>query len=287
MRLAKPSFVFLLIGFLVAVAIAPARAVILYGTATRNTTAPTGALANSGWQYQGQWNGFLGTPIAPHYFIAARHVGGTVGDKFLLAGNAYTTVAVTSSPNTDVNIWQVTETFPIFAPLYDTSDETGQPMVVFGRGTQRGGAVVDSRKVRGWQWGAFDQVQSWGTNVVSAVVDGGASLGSLLEFNFDSSGGVNEGCLSAGDSSGGVFIQVGGVWKLAGLNYGVDGPWSYYGGSDPGFSASIFDARGLYVGGPGAYQFISRKIPQQVPAGSYATRISTNLTFIHSVIGTP
>ena len=43
----------------------PAHAVIVLSDAGRNTAAPTGSLANSGWQYQGQWAGFLGTPIAP------------------------------------------------------------------------------------------------------------------------------------------------------------------------------------------------------------------------------
>src|SRR5581483_5272156 len=42
---------------------APAHAVIFYdtGDANQNTTAPTGSLANSGWQYEGQFDGFLGT----------------------------------------------------------------------------------------------------------------------------------------------------------------------------------------------------------------------------------
>jgi len=44
------------------------RAVILYRTAdpAANTTAPAGDLAGSGWQFEGIFGGFLGTPIAPH-----------------------------------------------------------------------------------------------------------------------------------------------------------------------------------------------------------------------------
>jgi len=52
------------------------RAVVLYRTPTRNTSAPSSMLYNSGWQWEGKWGGFLGTPIAPNYFITAGHVGG-------------------------------------------------------------------------------------------------------------------------------------------------------------------------------------------------------------------
>src|SRR5437867_4375374 len=58
----------------------PVHAVIFYadGDPAYNTTAPGGSLTNSGWQFEGIWGGFLGTPIAPKYFITARHVGGSV-----------------------------------------------------------------------------------------------------------------------------------------------------------------------------------------------------------------
>jgi hypothetical protein len=43
-----------------------ARSVILLdnGDPSVNTTEPTGPLANSGWQYQGVWGSFLGTPMS-------------------------------------------------------------------------------------------------------------------------------------------------------------------------------------------------------------------------------
>src|SRR4029077_8690414 len=65
-------------------AVTPSRAVILYGTDDpgENTTAPGGALADSGWQYEGQFIGFLGTVIASNYFVTANHIGGSVGQVF-------------------------------------------------------------------------------------------------------------------------------------------------------------------------------------------------------------
>src|ERR1039458_6573682 len=52
-------------------------AIILYrtGDPAANTTEPTGTLAGSGWQYEGLIGAFLGTAIAPHFFITAQHFG--------------------------------------------------------------------------------------------------------------------------------------------------------------------------------------------------------------------
>src|SRR5436309_1682040 len=72
------------------------------GDPTFNTTAPSGSLTGSGWQYQGLWGGFLGTPVAPQYFVTAKHVGGTIGQDLVLNGISYTTVAVSNDPNSDL-----------------------------------------------------------------------------------------------------------------------------------------------------------------------------------------
>ena len=68
---------------LLTASLTPARAVIFESTGNPlfNTTAPTGDLAGSGWDLQGSWLGdFLGTPIAPQFFITAKHLGGTNKD---------------------------------------------------------------------------------------------------------------------------------------------------------------------------------------------------------------
>jgi hypothetical protein len=120
------------------------RAVILFGSGdpSYNTTPPAGALQGSGWQYEGQWGIFLGTPIAPQYFIAAHHVGGAVGQTFVFNGVNYTTTAYWDDPDTDLRIWKINGTFPIYAPLYATNDEAGKTLVVIGRGSQRGDPVL-------------------------------------------------------------------------------------------------------------------------------------------------
>jgi hypothetical protein len=43
--------------------------------ASANTTAPTGIYQDSGWGFQGEYGGFLGTMIGQQYFITAQHFG--------------------------------------------------------------------------------------------------------------------------------------------------------------------------------------------------------------------
>ena len=149
------------------------RGVILYATGdpAANTSEPGGILANSGWQYQCLWGGYLGTAIAPRFFISAQHIGGNVGDKCIFKGQEYTTSQFFDDPDGDLRLWRVCETFPVFAPLYANEDEVGKSLVVFGRGTQRGEAVSVGNDVKGWRWGPSDNVRRWGENRISAIAD--------------------------------------------------------------------------------------------------------------------
>ena len=288
------------------------QAVILYRSPTRNTTAPTGTLANSGWQYQGQFGAFLGTPIAPQYFITAQHIGGAPsityqGTTYNIDGS-FNGVGYVNGPGSDLRIWKIQGTFPSAAPLWDPAvdgGEIGQMLVVFGRGTARGASVYGrfagpprdgsdpkpipgpggnvkprDMELKGWQWGAFDSVQAWGTNNVDGLFNGGP-FGPLLGFDFDRVGLFDESALSAGDSGGGVFLRSpGGAWKLAGINFAVDGPWRTS-LDRPAFDASIFDGGGLYVSDPP--QFLADQT-FDLPGRSYSTQTSAHLAWIRGII---
>jgi len=268
-------------------ALAPmAWGVILFDTAdpTANTAEPTGDLAGSGWQYEGQWGSFLGTPIAPQFFISAAHLG-QQGSVFTFQGLNYTIVRSYSLANSDLLIWQVAETFPSFAPLYTKSDEVNQPLVVFGRGTQRGDGVYLNDILQGWSWGAADHVQRWGENLVANITSSGTPDNDFLYATFDQNGLPNEAQLSAGDSGGAVFLDDNGTWKLAGINYAVDGPYYTDGSGGGAFNAALFDARGFWIQNdtpPPDYVQIMDANP--LPSGFYATRISSKLGWIYSVI---
>jgi hypothetical protein len=251
------------------------------GDPTYNTTAPGGTLTNSGWQYQGQWGGFLGTPIAPTYFLAAKHVSGYSGMVFNFGGSVYHIGKIISNPAADLVVCHVAETFPQYAPLYTNSDEVGKHCVVFGRGTQRGAPVIVSKATNGWAWGASDGVQRWGENDVYTNLDEGAGLGQQLVCTFDSSGSSNECQLSVGDSSGAMFIQDGSTWKLAAIHYAVSNPWiSTNGVNGSGFNAAMLDYFGVYVGGDSNWV----RQTQHYSAAFFSTRVSANLAWISSVI---
>jgi hypothetical protein len=289
-----------------------------------NTSAPAGALANSGWQWQGAWGGFLGTPVSPQYFAAAQHVGGSVGQSFFLNGAAYKTIAYFDCPNSDLRLWKIEGAFPTYAELYSGSDEIGKLMMVFGRGTQSGEDVYATRRttnytlqtytlkelklktpdakklaatdplitytsktitlplytvttnrvLAGWRWGQSDGVMRWGQNQVMAA-------GDFLVGEFNPNLGINAGHLSGGDSSGAVFVEENGIWKLAGLNYGVEGPFSTQ-ANDAAFHAALFDKSGLYNG---AYLIPDDGTPK--PTRFYATRLSAKREWILSVINNP
>lgn len=264
----------------------PADGVILYGTGDpgANTTAPTGNLAGSGWQYEGQFGGFLGTPIAPNYFITAKHIGGSVGQTFTFDGTSYTTTAVFPDSASDLQIWQVDGTFPIYAPLYSSAagSEVNLALVVFGRGTQRGSAVNvgSDQHLGGWLLGASDGVERWGTNVIGSI-NNDPAYGALLRTPFDASGGANEGHLSVGDSGGAVFVFNGNTnqWELAGINLAVDGPFSTSSSGTNPFNAAMFDTAGLF-----AQDDFGNWVAAPNPSAFYATEIAAHEAFINSVV---
>jgi hypothetical protein len=265
-----------------------ARGVILFGSGdpAYNTAPPTGALTGSGWQYEGQWGCCLGTPIAPHYFLAAQHIGGSAGQTFTYNGSNYTTTAYWDDPCSDLRLWMVSGTFPSYAQLYTNNDEQGKTLLVIGRGTQRGAAVMVTQTptgstnpvstLAGWQDGPSDGVMRWGINQV------GTAANWLLIAAFTGTQGPNEAFLSCGDSSGGIFIQdATGTWKLAGINYGIDVPFATSAGGAE-FYGAIFNEDGLYVAGG---DFAMPQDGTQRPAHFYASRVSAELAWVQSITG--
>ena len=256
--------------------------IILADESYRNKSAPTGSLANSGWQWEGDWGAFVGTPIGKDYFITASHVGGSVGQSLTLNGKSYKTVAMYDDPNSDLRIWKTSTNFSSWAPIYTGSSEVGKTAVLFGRGTQRGSAITVDGTTHGWLWGKSDELLSWGENKIKSIINGGSGIGDVLAYSFDRSGHgdhvSNEGIVSSGDSSGGVFINSGGKWELEGLNYSIDGPFSTT-ASGASFMGAIFDKGGLYDSGA-----FTPDGSTDVPQMAYATLISSNDAWINSVL---
>ncbi len=267
-----------------------------------NTTAPTGAYENSGWQYLGYYGSFLGTAIAPQYFITAQHFGfqGTsfVQDSLFTGGSSVSyTVDMTANgglgfwdiAGSDLRVYKINESFSSFAELY-LGDATGQEAVLTGRGGVRGDALFDEfSNPLGWEHTDSDGVARWGTNQLTGTTGSGA--GTLITAAFNPSGSsAFEAGLSSGDSGGGLFVFDGGVWKLAGVNYSVDGLFDTNNipGDGGEFSASLFDMRGFYVGSDGGgWNLIPPDLPDALPSNLYFSSISANASSILSIVNVP
>ena len=136
----------LLFAFLAGIPAMPSQAVVFYSTGDPafHTTAPTNELEGSGWQFQGRFNSYLGTPVSPHHFITAKHIGGAVGNTFYYDGQTYTVTNSIADAGSDLRLWQVDGRFDRYAPVYAGNGEFDKLLVVFGRGYERGAAVTSS-----------------------------------------------------------------------------------------------------------------------------------------------
>lgn len=271
-----------------------------------NTTTPGD---NSGWQYEGDV-GFLGTPIAPYFYITAKHFGGSVGQVFNFHGDSYTTIGyyetvfsndvlvtrhyttsgytetvTTGTVATDLRVWEVehAKPFPTYAPLSTGVADLGATATIFGGGAQRGDAVSVFSELKGWKWSEANFRQRWGRNSVTGTVDGGNNYGELLYCDFDKPGIPDECHLSTGDSGGGLFVLENGLWRLAGINLSVDGPFRADSmGTD--FMAALFDAGGLEYSDPPNWVSLPEQ-SENIPSSFYCSRISASLPWILSVTG--
>ena len=261
---------------------------------TMNTeTAPTGDLVGSGWQHQVYYMDFHGTVISPKHFVSARHLGGSqeeITRPVFFRGGEEVTFGIKGERvligGTDLSVFEIWETFPEYAELYEGGNEAGREMVIHGSGVGRGAAISG----RGWKWGLWGTRQSrWGQNIVEGVVTSEGN--ELLYFGFDDVLGRNEAMATGGDSGGGWFIQDGATWKLAAVSSSVDALYSD--ASIPidetGFKGGFYDAVGLWYGndaegwevipggGEGEIEFYRQ-------SHSYGSRISSNAPAIRAII---
>jgi hypothetical protein len=264
------------------------RAIIFFasGDLNYNTTPPTGELADSGWQWQANWQGYCATPIAPNWFLTSKHLPVPLGKEIEFRGRKYQTTAVFRDDQSDLALWRVCGEFPAFAPLFATNDEAGQTCVFFGYGLTRGPAVTVTNgavtQLAGWQWNGGNGRLRWGANRIEGSENYGDVPDTLLKGTFDADGGPNEATLAGGDSGGGLYIQGHAGWALAGIGYAVDGPFRY---SKDGtsFQAGLTNRRGIYEPSNGDWEQIPLDGPP-LPSAFYVSRVSVRKEWIEQTM---
>ena len=273
----KYKFVLILVFLLVFVL--DANPIIFYSTddPSHNTTEPTKELVNSGWDLQGKWGEFTGIPIASQFFITVQHVG--LYDTFLLNGITYSVQLFIDDWQSDLRIVKINETFPKFAQLYESQDEKGKNTVVFGRGVVRGLDVIVNNKLKGWTWNNYGENLRWGENIVDDIIITYSGV-DVLKMTFNPQKNTDVMSFSRGDSGGGVFIKQDNTYKLAGVNYVTDGPYSFNNLGDNVIAGSIFDETELYKYDKTGW---SRIIAPSI-GSSYAIRISFRINWIKRVL---
>jgi len=220
------------------------------GDANHNTTPPTGALADSGWQWQSQ-SGFGATVIGTHLVATANHLGISAGRTFTYGGLTYHVVAATNEPESDLRLFWVAGRIPNAAPIYYGSQETNSYLVFHGFGGPRGNPVYfdppANTDLRGWLWTSYDGRLRWGTNLVSDVATVTVGVpGEYLISYFTQSAGEDVISFSPGDSGGGAFIlDSDGKWKLAGVITAVEAEFRTTADSST-FYAALFNREGFY-----------------------------------------
>lgn len=165
---------------------------------------------------------------------------------------------------------QISGTFDSWVPIVTTPALLGSQYIVFGRGTQRGGDYSVG-EAAGWYWGTSDNVLRWGTGQLGGVV-----TIDKLQYVYDIFSGEGAVTLSGGDSGGALFVNDGGIWKLAGINYAVTGPYSQTPGGDAE-NASLYNQDGLYVG----------TAPVSGSGAFFSSSIAAESAWIASVIPEP
>ena len=263
--------------------------------------APTGTLAQSGWQQTvkidcltqplGKSN-FLGAIIFSNALLTAAHMGEIrLNDTFRLEGT-HTLTSKVSASGSDLAVYfftpPVTNKDHIALINIESSIDTNAYVVYQGCGTERGAIVTSGTLTNGWMWSGTNWwnctwgTRRWGINQTFGATDDG--LCALAAF--DNNGDTDECMLSIGDSGGPGFIKTGSGWKVAMVNFFVD-PAVFTVSTNPAtsFYASLYDYAGLYYWSDSAWQWTP---PEDSPSPCLlgCSRTSQRITWLtNKVVG--
>ncbi len=250
-------------------------------------SAPTGLLANSGWQQTVPLDLFLATVIASNALLTAGHIVEiTLEDSFVYEGTNHTLTARESDPGSDLAVYFFTPPVTNFARLQIETNDIGARVVLQGRGMERGAEVLGSGgATNGWRWAWNRQwaIRRWGVNQYVGALPG---YPTYAVATFDNNGDPDECMLSVGDSGGPGFIQTGSGWKLATVNFSVDpATFTLSTNAVDAFAASLYDYAGLYYDDNGTWLYAPPgEPPAPIPCRMINTRVSQRIAWLTNTV---
>ncbi len=231
---------------LLALSACTAHAVIVAGgDGTQNTTMPTGG---QGWDYVGKIDHISAnssvTYIDNNWFITAYHVkhfdnptGALLGgSSYSIDGGSWTRITNSVGTDTDLAMFRVTSEVGLSGVIVSSSPANGTALTMIGNGRNRAidqafwnvsaGTWAENgspTNASGYHW-ATGSTKRWGNNAKEAdagLVDDGFGVTDMFYTDFDAVVGEAQGATY--DSGGGVFVDGGSEWELAGVMIAVTG----------------------------------------------------------------
>jgi hypothetical protein len=189
---------------------------VLGATGAARAVVVPGGFTPPAQSYIGAWNGASGVAVGERWVLTARHVGGGVGQTFVMNDQAFVAAHVFPSPRADLALIHLADPLPGWYEL-GPAPIVGQRVLLGGHGLVAGPARAD-----GFDWAGPTQ-EAWGANTVE-------SARTSISVRFDAPGtdGAIDGeaIFALYDSGGGLFTvsDDNQSLHLVGIATGLSGP---------------------------------------------------------------
>lgn len=190
---------------------------------TNNTMAGTDPSGINGfnWDYVVNFNDSSSVAVDPYWLLTAAHVADDFGNTSVTVnGQTYNQIGEIYNPTADLALIQLDKALPgyysLYAGPYPTQTNRRLTGLMVGYGVT--GAVVDQYN---YTFGSTGKgVERWGYNKIDGALTYTGATGknnSGFRMYFNTADTPLEAGAGTGDSGSGVFVNDGGVWKLAGI----------------------------------------------------------------------